>query len=617
MKDTEYNFSTSGEYSAPSGDEFNMDPVKMPAQKTLEEAPEKNSQRLKAMSRQAAAKAAAVLLSVVLVTDSFGMDILGGSGPRENVVLELTAEQYAFLSTIFRMCMDRVGGEIVYSIRLATLASHAVEGLEEVDWFDGTNAYSYYARTKGVPGFRFNYLYNEDVWRGGSAIEFYYDGVQEPDTDYLSIWASPYDYGDGFSCTSQIFSIKKVDEDRRRITEAEGSCLSYSKGGELVVRKGSFSEHVVNGSAEIFLDDGTISLEYDILPGTDVTTVLNVTGSYLRGENLSLQDDGIFIHSNSNREYFNYLSNINFPEDPFYCTSIQGTGIFYSADDSDDGNEPAEGDGQDSEPADDAVEIELTEAQKSFLDQLYDACISEDQSQVRNTMQGRSVSFADYLYYDGEKAWDRMSEGTRTLYVEPYGKPDPDDPSASLDGLQADLYFSGSVAEGSKVLEAYNWVYTADSGTDISFHFAIVTVTEVGEDGVPSAIRGYNDESFFDADGGNIQLQERMYYEGLFVKDKLPDLNWNSWLLNDGVFRFISPSDDMDRSLNVENGYLVPGSDIRLDDYGGELAVTIPVYFNGQDITSIGMKANYPDDPYYHTEWQNINSLHILFRDEN
>ncbi|MBR0130628.1 MAG: hypothetical protein IJM08_04950 [Firmicutes bacterium] len=207
MKDTEYNFSSSGEYSSPSGDEFNMDPVKMPAPKTLEEAPEKNSQRLKAMSRQAAAKAAAVLLSVVLVTDSFGMDILGGSGPRENVVLELTAEQYDFLSTIFRMCMDRVGGEIVYSIRLATLASHAVEGLEEVDWFDGTNAYSYYARTKGVPGFRFNYLYNGDVWSGGSAIEFYYDGVQEPDTDYLSIWASPFVYGDGFSCTSQIFTI--------------------------------------------------------------------------------------------------------------------------------------------------------------------------------------------------------------------------------------------------------------------------------------------------------------------------------------------------------------------------------------------------------------------------
>ncbi|MBR0131010.1 MAG: hypothetical protein IJM08_06880, partial [Firmicutes bacterium] len=76
-------------------------------------------------------------------------------------------------------------------------------------------------------------------------------------------------------------------------------------------------------------------------------------------------------------------------------------------------------------------------------------------------------------------------------------------------------------------------------------------------------------------------------------------------------------SDDMDRSLNVENGYLVPDSDMHLDDYGGELSVTIPVYFNGQDFTSIGMKANYPDDPYYHTEWQNINDLHILFRDEN
>ena len=116
------------------------------------------------------------------------------------------------------------------------------------------------------------------------------------------------------------------------------------------------------------------------------------------------------------------------------------------SDEPDEPEEPAASDGP--------VIYELAPEYMNFLANLYQACKTEDESNVGILLQEVPEGFPEMtVYYDGERAMDRMVEGTPTMK---YSWKTYEDKESSIPYEASDsrvgFYFKGKVEEGSRVV---------------------------------------------------------------------------------------------------------------------------------------------------------------------
>jgi hypothetical protein len=103
------------------------------------------------------------------------------------------------------------------------------------------------------------------------------------------------------------------------------------------------------------------------------------------------------------------------------------------------------------------VIYDLTPEQMNFLAKLYQACKTEDESNVGILLQEVPEGFPKMIvYYDGERAMDRMVAGTPTMKYSwtTYEDKDSSVPFKASDS-RVGFYFKGKVEEGSRVVLGY------------------------------------------------------------------------------------------------------------------------------------------------------------------
>lgn len=256
------------------------------------------------------------------------------------------------------------------------------------------------------------------------------------------------------------------------------------------------------------------------------------------------------------------------------------------------------------EPKDDV--IALTAEQKAFLDELYAACLAEDDAIIHalshTPMLEEVVALGDFLY-DGTQAVAHMTAGT---------------PAMSL------WYSTGEHAVYRRVLLYLDGLDTQAFGRIVNYtsslndvgvlvNFSSYLPTEVDTKNDVTAFHGYVRRGTLTPGSGYDALSRSELYSertGDFVSatesTQYPDMTVS--FLENGTVITNQLTYDLGlppQQFEVRNGYLDPGSLLTAETWDdGTVFLNFNVVLPDGSSSGCGVGANWPDDPFYHTPLQ-------------